>query len=72
MVPCDIWRSTRDHKFTDEEFDANIRERIGNLDKQNMITLSNISQTYKVAKGKPGLKAAIKSIAKRDLPLFIW
>ena len=31
-----------------------------------MITLSNISQTYKVAKRRPGLMAAIKSIAKRD------
>jgi ABC-2 type transport system ATP-binding protein len=31
-----------------------------------MITLNNISQTYKVAKRKPGLKAALKSIAKRE------
>ena len=31
-----------------------------------MITFSNISQTYKVAKRKSGVKAALKSIAKRD------
>jgi hypothetical protein len=30
-VPCDIWRKTRDPKFTDEEFENNIRERISNL-----------------------------------------
>jgi Fe-S oxidoreductase len=30
-APCDIWRSTRDPKFTDEEFEENIRERITNL-----------------------------------------
>ena len=28
-----IWRSTRDPKFTDEEFEENIRERIENLGK---------------------------------------
>ena len=31
-----------------------------------MITLNNISQTYKVAKRKPGVKAALKSIARRE------
>lgn len=31
-----------------------------------MISFNNISQTYKVAKRKPGLKAAFKSIAKRE------
>ncbi|NLO08259.1 MAG: ATP-binding cassette domain-containing protein, partial [Clostridiales bacterium] len=31
-----------------------------------MITFSNISQTYKVAKRKAGVKAALKSIVKRD------
>lgn len=31
-----------------------------------MITFSNISQKYKVAKRKPGIKAALKSIAKRE------
>lgn len=31
-----------------------------------MITLNNISQTYKVAKRKPGLTAALKAIAKRE------
>lgn len=30
-VPCDIWRATRDPKFTDEEFEENIRERTRNL-----------------------------------------
>ena len=31
-----------------------------------MIAFQDISKTYKVAKRKPGLKAALKSIAKRD------
>lgn len=31
-----------------------------------MITLNNISQIYKVAKRKPGLTAALKSLAKRE------
>jgi ABC-2 type transport system ATP-binding protein len=31
-----------------------------------MITFSNISQTYKVAKRRPGLTAALKSITKRN------
>lgn len=30
-LPCHIWRSTRDPKFTDEEFEENIRERVANL-----------------------------------------
>ena len=30
-LPCDIWRSTRDPKFSDEEFEENIRERMSNL-----------------------------------------
>lgn len=30
-VPCDIWKTTRDPKFTDEEFRRNICERITNL-----------------------------------------
>ena len=30
-LPCDIWRNTRDPKFTDEEFEENINERILNL-----------------------------------------
>ncbi len=32
-LPCDIWRATRDPKFTDEEFEDNINERIENLSK---------------------------------------
>ena len=31
-----------------------------------MISFENISKTYKVAKRAPGLKAAMKSIVKRD------
>lgn len=27
-LPCDIWKKTRKPKFTDEEFEQNIRERI--------------------------------------------
>ena len=30
-VPCSIWRNTRDHKFTDEEFEKNINQRMENL-----------------------------------------
>ncbi len=30
-VPCDIWRKTRDPKFSDEEFEKNIAGRIANL-----------------------------------------
>jgi len=32
-LPCDIWRKTRDPKFTDEEFEENIRGRVANLSK---------------------------------------
>ena len=27
-VPCDIWKKTRDPKYSDEEFDENIRMRV--------------------------------------------
>lgn len=27
-IPCGIWKKTRDPKFSDEEFEANIRGRI--------------------------------------------
>ena len=30
-IPCDIWKTTRDPKFNDEEFAANIAERIRTL-----------------------------------------
>lgn len=30
-VPCEIWRNTRDPKFSDEEFEKNMRERIACL-----------------------------------------
>lgn len=30
-LPCDIWRATKDPSFSDEEFEANIRERVKNL-----------------------------------------
>ncbi|WP_347494776.1 DUF3795 domain-containing protein [Ruminococcus albus] len=30
-LPCDIWRNTRDPKYTDEEFDKIITERVGML-----------------------------------------
>lgn len=30
-VPCSVWKSTRDPKFTDEEFDANIESRLKTL-----------------------------------------
>lgn len=30
-VPCDIWKNTRDPKFSDEEFAKNIAERIATL-----------------------------------------
>lgn len=30
-IPCDVWRKTRDPKFSDEEFENNIKERIVNL-----------------------------------------
>lgn len=34
-IPCDIWKNTRDPKFSDEEFAQNINERITLL-KQNI------------------------------------
>lgn len=34
-VPCAIWRATRDPKFTDEEFEANVEGRINAL--KNML-----------------------------------
>ncbi len=30
-IPCGIWLKTRDPKFTDEEFEKNIAERIERL-----------------------------------------
>lgn len=30
-VPCDIWKNTRDPKYSDEEFAENIRMRIATL-----------------------------------------
>ena len=30
-VPCEIWRNTRDPRFSDEEFEKNIAERIALL-----------------------------------------
>ncbi len=30
-VPCDVWKKTRDPKFSDEEFEKNIAERLANL-----------------------------------------
>ena len=30
-APCDIWRAMRDPSMTDDEFEASIRERMGNL-----------------------------------------
>lgn len=34
-IPCDIWRKTRDPKFSDEEFEHNIAERIITLKSSN-------------------------------------
>lgn len=33
-APCEIWLRTRDPKFSDEEFDRNIKERMQMLKKQ--------------------------------------
>ena len=33
QLPCSIWRETRDPKFTDEEFEASIRNRMNALNK---------------------------------------
>ena len=30
-LPCGLWQKTRDPKFTDEEFEQNVAERIGLL-----------------------------------------
>ena len=30
-VPCDLWRAARDPSYSDEAFEASIRERLGNL-----------------------------------------
>lgn len=35
LLPCDIWKRTRDPKLGDEEFERNIAERIDNLQKCN-------------------------------------
>ena len=34
-IPCDIWKNTRDPKYTDEEFENIIKERIEALKKNN-------------------------------------
>ncbi len=33
LVPCDIWRNTRDPKYSDEEFEENIKTRLQTLGK---------------------------------------
>lgn len=33
-IPCDIWKKTRDPKFTEEEFEQNINDRIKLLKEQ--------------------------------------
>lgn len=39
LLPCDIWKKTRYLKFSDEEFEKNIQERISLLkDKNNKVT----------------------------------
>ena len=30
-VPCDLWRANRDPSYTDEQFEASLRERVANL-----------------------------------------
>lgn len=30
-LPCDIWKQTRDPKYSDEEFEQNIKDRIKQL-----------------------------------------
>ncbi len=30
-IPCDIWRKTKDPSFSEEEFERNIKERVGRL-----------------------------------------
>ena len=34
-IPCDIWKKTRDPKYTDEEFERTIKERIVTLKNNN-------------------------------------
>ena len=36
-IPCEIWEKTRDPKYTDEEFEKNIKERV-NLLKEQLIS----------------------------------
>ena len=33
-IPCDIWKKTRDPKFTDEEFEKSINDRVEMLKEQ--------------------------------------
>ncbi len=33
-APCDIWRNTRDPKYSDEEFEENIKQRMDALKKR--------------------------------------
>lgn len=35
-LPCHIWRETRDPKFSDDEFEQNIAERIARLRKESI------------------------------------
>lgn len=37
-IPCKIWLETRDPKFSDEEFEANINARINALKSQGTLT----------------------------------
>ena len=30
-MPCDLWRANRDPSYTDEQFEASLRERVANL-----------------------------------------
>lgn len=34
-LPCDIWRATRDPKYSDEEFEQNIAARVQALGRMN-------------------------------------
>ena len=40
-IPCDIWRSTRDPKFTDEEFERTVTNRIDMLKNGRIVFSSN-------------------------------
>lgn len=46
-IPCDIWKKTRDPKFTDEEFEKNINDRI-NLLKERLIPNRQITDIMKI------------------------